>query len=114
MFTYDTLEGYRATLARLPDDIVLAIATRLSPEGMDDGNTCVCGWVIREAIAREVLAPAEDQNALRVDIRENCQQRFGGTWDDWSSVFLGVCADANQSIVEEALMDRIMEAALRA
>lgn len=108
---YDILEGYRRTLDRIPDDIVLAIATRLSDETMIDGDMCICGWAIREAVAREVQKDAVDVSWRDYGaVRRECVERFGGTYGEWNDIFLGVCND-ERPLIEAALMDRIMVAA---
>lgn len=109
--------AFRATLDRLPDEIALAIGSRLFDLG--EPMQCVCGWAVREAIAREVAVTADDVSESMVygpdfngsGVKEQCVQRFGGTDDDWDDIFGGVCDHRAAPLIEEALFDRVMAAA---
>lgn len=105
--------GYRATLDLLPDEIALAIGLHVYDEGtLADHHTCVCGWVVREALAREANRDPEE-----IGSSETAQwsggfalaRRFGGDYDEWRSIFNGVCHD-DAPLIEEALFDRVMAA----
>lgn len=102
--------AFRATLDRLPDEIALAIGLRLTDDraALFDGTTCLCGWAIREAIARETGA---DAGEVITDICTNrrCRERFGGSQTEWDDIYGGILRFTAQ--VEEALFDRVMAAA---
>lgn len=101
-----TARTYLKTLRRIPDDIVLSMATReINPY---DNATCVCGWAIREAIARTVGADAANVTApMFADAR--CAERFGGSDDEWFHLFDNI--QYEPEVVESAFARRVMEAA---
>lgn len=99
---------YLKTLRRIPDDIVLSVATReivdISP------SQCVCGWAIRESIARAANMPAEEV-IVTFPVTWRCENAFGGTDEEWSAIFLGICDEAQAPRIEAAFVIRVMEAA---
>lgn len=106
----------RKTLDLLPDEIALAIGLRVFD--LESRESCVCGWAIREAIAREVNVDPEDVQRW---VFENgwtntnavLAERFGGTVVEWNEIFSGVTDHHRAPLVEEALFDRVMAAALK-
>lgn len=108
--------AFRRTLDRLPDEIALAIGLRVFHEY--DGAACVCGWAIRETIARETNVDPDLVNApttpsgWRYTVTEELGRRFGGTDSEWNAIFGGVCNPSEASRIEEALFDRVMAASL--
>lgn len=102
--------AFRKTLDRLPDEIALAIGLHVyDKETLDYGQSCVCGWIVREAIARETGRDPEEVHTDRP--RFDIVDRFGGTFDDWDQIFTGVCEPDRAALIEEALFDRVMAAA---
>lgn len=79
------------TFMRLPRDILLAIAGRdIQPRRWD---RCVCGWIFRESLARELGRPASEVNLDTVASSyppSECAHRYGGTYDEWLNVYAGV------------------------
>lgn len=102
--------NYLRTIRRIPDRIILAIASRdVIPSSP---TSCICGWAIRESLARASNMDAEKIDAYtRVDsVVDACADRFGGTWEEWDAVFRGI-AGVEAPLIEEAFVDRVMEAA---
>lgn len=98
---------YLATLTRLPDDIVLAVMGR----DLDLGYPyeCVCGWAVRESIARELgIAASDVASGIQLPnlIVVECANRFGGSVDEWDRIFIGVCND-QMPLIEEAMARRL-------
>lgn len=107
----EPVNAYHATLRRVPDDIILAVGSR--EIDMGDGNTCVCGWVIREHIARLTAAAPESIDAYANygtdgNPRRKCTDAFGGTDEEWSRVYLA--PSWKIADLEIALAQRIKEA----
>lgn len=105
--------AFRRTLDRLPDEIALAIGLRVFEVG--DPCACVCGWAVREAIAREtnlVEWPDADTNADgETEFSQNgLARRYGGDRREWDAIFTGVCHPFLAEKIEEALFDRVMAA----
>jgi hypothetical protein len=104
-----TTEKYLTTLRRIPDDIILSIASReVVPIQC---SQCICGWGAREALARVRGVDADD--ILRVDGFEfetwkTCHQVFGGEVNEWCDVFTDIYSGPD---VEDAFVTRVMEAA---
>lgn len=108
--------AFRATLDRLPDEIALAIGLHVyDEETLSSGNTCVCGWVLREALARECgIAPENTPSVDGLTLRDSLMARFGGSFEEWSEIYWGVTRQYAAPLIEEALFDRVMAAALAA
>lgn len=97
---------YFHTLMRVPRDVILAVVAREILLG--DGDTCVCGWVLREAIARCAKLAAEQvavSNRLDRQLAERCNipsstslgdvpalcaAMFGGSTGEWKLIYYGV------------------------
>ena len=96
---------YLTTLRRVPADIILSVATR--DINLRDANTCVCGWVIREAIARRDNVDAEDafSDAFHADA---CRAAFGDTGDEWDAIYFGVSYEC-APLIERAFVERVLE-----
>lgn len=101
---------YLNTLRRIPDDIVLSMASRdVNP---NNGNTCICGWAIRESVARALNCDAEATSVLDIlAIDRNLANAFGGTKDEWASLYFDAGMYGYPAAVEEAFTRRVMEAA---
>lgn len=101
---------YLKTLRRVPDDIILSVATRrivpISPEA------CICGWVLRESLARMAntdaahVDPYANSNASVVS---GCTEQFGGEWQDWDNIFCGIGTRRAGEDIEFAFVDRVLE-----
>lgn len=101
---------YLRTLRRIPGPIILSVATReIVP---NDSEACICGWGIREYLARASQRDAADvipYNEVST-IVEACAEKFGGSQYEWGRLFHGVI-DRDAALIEEAFVDRVMEAA---
>ena len=97
---------YLTTLRRVPADIILSVATR--DINLDDGNTCVCGWVIREAFARRDNVDAEDTGKKLWWVSVKCPDEFGGEYDEWDAIYMGV-TDKRAPLIERAFVERVLE-----
>lgn len=109
MTTYQT---YLTTLRRVPDDIVLSVATREME--MSSGETCLCGWFVKEQVGRllnmdpEAVDPFADVPGIRAfSPNYKASEMFGGGWEEWSSLYNG--AEWDTSAVEEAFVERVLE-----
>lgn len=98
------------TLRRIPDDVVLAMAT--VKYTMGEGACCVVGWAVRQ----DLLAATGEDDAWMFGAIPRAVERFGGTYDEWNDIFSGVCYDetrkAHMSLpeIELAFVQRIDEA----
>lgn len=109
-----TYQQYLKTLRRVPDDEILSVATREME--MTDGKTCLCGWVIREHIARitgqapEDVYPYNDAadfgEAWSPD--ERCAEFFGGSRAEWNALYEGVYKEP-APLIERAFVERVLE-----
>jgi hypothetical protein len=66
------------TLRRIPDDVILTMATRQF--FMGDPDECVVGWAIRD-----MGLPQKSYD------EHEAVTAFGGTYDEWRDVYIGVC-----------------------
>lgn len=96
---------YLATLRRIPDDIFLAIFSHDFDEG--DGDRCVCGWAMREGIARVLGVDADATDETNYESYETCQRFFGGDEREWLDLYYD--AASRSSEVEMAVVDRLNE-----
>ena len=110
------LEQYLDTLERIPDDVLLSALTRDMELGHP--STCLCGWVLREQMAKVAGVDAADVNADKWDyylsgdrwtVPAKCAAKFGGTYEEWAEIFHGVC-DYRAPTIERALALRVLEA----
>ena len=109
--------SYLGTLRRIPDDIVLAIFAQDFYEGAND--RCVCGWAVRERMARQFNAPPENVRLPQVPVMDGspvlcdedsfvvAQHLFGGSCEEWRALWDGAAWDT--FAVEEAVVDRLNE-----
>jgi hypothetical protein len=88
-------EPYLKTLRRLPDDVVLDMATREFEMGL--GDTCVCGWALRAGLS---LANGETPDEVQLfggpslrdtAVTEDLAKEFGGQRGEWEDIWDGVC-----------------------
>lgn len=75
------------TLTLVPDDVILATLSR--DINVNDGNRCVCAWVLRESIAR---IRGTDASSVFIDSRpwETLHMIYGGNVEKWRNIYLGV------------------------
>lgn len=102
---------YLTTLRRIPDEIILSIATQdLEP---DYGSRCICGWAIREVLAIAAGVDAEEVTLDSSDIPvvDRCLAAFGGLSHEWGNLFWDIAASKTAPLVEEAFAQRVLEAA---
>lgn len=113
----ENLQGYRQTLDTIPDSVALAIGLRVfNPM---DGETCVCGWVLREAIREEMGLTDAESVRLGVggDVYSELESRFPAQKyplsSDWYAIYSDILLPDYLPLIEEALFDRVMAAATR-
>lgn len=97
---------YLNTLRRIPNHLILALATRELI--LDDASACLCGWAWRENLIATVGHDADGGCEPNSEVR--CQEAFGGSTREWKRVFGGVVGVAMPD-VEEAFARRVMECA---
>jgi hypothetical protein len=105
-------------LRRVDDDVILSVATRALDMGI--GDSCLCGWVVREGLARlGSLASPDDREAYndwrfareRVPTAYDlCADLYGGDRDDWWKVYTGANEGSLFPHVEAAFVQRVDEA----
>ena len=106
-----TEQSVLETLRRVPDRIILATMGRELDLGQ--GDTCLCGWCVREKLAEirnvgaSTVDPYADWNAGNP--RKQSQNLFGGTMQEWQNIYWGVM-DARMPIIERAFVRRVNEA----
>ena len=111
-----SVNRYLQTLRRVPDDIILSVATR--DVELDSFSDCVCGWVYREMRARAANTDAEVESvgsglfSTPTRITEGLAAKFGGVEEEWADIFWGV--EWHASEIELAFTDRVLEAVERA
>lgn len=111
------VRAYLSTLLLLPADIVLDIATR--DLDLENRETCLCGWALRDAIAKRRGITPERANVDRAahnpspydpdtvsGVVTGMEREFGGTFNEWDAIFRGV-TDYRMPIIEEAFLLRL-------
>jgi hypothetical protein len=111
-------KDYLKTLRRVPDDVILDVAGR--DIDLELPSTCVCGWVVRAALAqlRGTTPEAVDMENIGAmydaEYRDTLTGVYGGTVDEWNDVYYGVssCSDDPDSLahIERAFLHRVLEA----
>lgn len=102
--------AFRATLDLLPDAVALAIGLHVyDDDALRHGRTCVCGWAVREAIARQANVEADAVSGAGDPTR--CTEVFGGSVREWQDIWYGTIQSWAAPLIEEALFDRVMAAA---
>jgi hypothetical protein len=100
-----TYQPYLTTLRRIPADIVLALGARdIEPQSV---QRCLCGWAVREAIARAADLPAETIHSHTIITA--CVKQFGGGREEWSDIFYGVLRPNTMPAIERAFVERVLE-----
>jgi hypothetical protein len=103
--------GILATLRRIPDAIILDMATRRID--LFFSRSCICGWAMQATFN----APTDYDawyltHALSVRSRDEYFLRlvetYGGTPKQWYTLYRGIMDKT--AIVEAAFMDRVLEA----
>ncbi len=98
-------ETYLDTLRRIPDDIILAIGAQDFDECSFE--RCVCGWALRERLARELNVEPESVKAEIFTVPGRCSELFSGDYTEWHALFQGAMMDTLN--VETAFVDRLNE-----
>jgi hypothetical protein len=99
--------SYLATLRRIPDDVILSMATR--PIDLPHYNSCVCAWAARETYARKHNADAGDDLLQHTGLRLLEAQYGGDAETEWQRVNQAFRSDAESALLEEAFVDRVLE-----
>lgn len=88
---------YLKTLRRVPDDVILAVAGR--PLNLGDGESCLCGWFVREALARIRSVDATEIRGVEdgTTSYERCTDLYGGSQTEWYDIYAGVADEAEES-----------------
>lgn len=94
---------YLETLRRVPDDVILSVATR--EFDMPNPRTCLCAWLVREQLAQQHDTAADDEVGWAIDEKV----LFGGTSSEWAEIYVGVL-DRRLPAIELAFVDRVAEA----
>lgn len=113
------VNAYHATLRRVPDEIMLAVAAQ--DFNGNDGARCLCGWVVREYAGRLREIDPVQAGVRDVDGRpawesdEVAASVFGGTDAEWGEIYNAAGDEAvdatNFGELELAFTLRVMEAA---
>lgn len=101
------INAYHATLRRVPDDIILAVGSREIEA--ESSQQCLCGWVLRETIAKCAGIDAVDVE-YQNGVCGLLARRIGGSWLEWFQIFQGI-TDARVYDIELAFVARVREAA---
>jgi len=101
------IRGFLKTFRLVPEDIFLA--TMMHDFDMSDHKRCVCGWAVREAIAR--IQNVDATKILDIDASSNgtASMLFGGTYSEWSNIFHGVTDYNTLPLIETAIVRRLDE-----
>lgn len=115
---------FLTTLRRIPDEIVLSVASREME--MSKYARCLCGATVREyLVAFNGCADwnEADTKLFGTDSDKESAKLFGGTHDEWRDVYIGVLGQecptmpaedearkGKLSLIEEAFTLRVMEA----
>lgn len=97
-------------LRRVPDDIILALGCR--EFDMGDGDCCICGWAVREALARVRSVAAEQimgDDGWDCRAYSTCAALFGGSEEDWRRLYYDVDNPWKLPDIEAAFAQRLNE-----
>jgi hypothetical protein len=109
------------TLKRVPDDIVLATASR--DIELHSGNSCLVGTFVREKFVQMSTLDFEHTDANSApnmgatyycDVQKNAAELFGGTEKEWDFIFSGVVTPHLHGPIELAFVKRVDLAVKRA
>lgn len=108
-------------LRRVPDNIILAVASR--DLQLQRSDMCLCGWVVREALGQLLkMDPDKVDISGRLELpngrelysnpEDVCQEMFGGSADVWEEIYLGVTNEEYPAYadIERAFTNRVLEA----
>jgi hypothetical protein len=95
------------TLMLLPDDVVLDMAGR--ELDMYSGNRCLCGWALREVLAKAADLPPERFNVWEHtgNVPVALASQVGGTTAEWSEIFNDVMDSEKVKEIELAFVLRL-------
>lgn len=96
---------FLTTLRRIPDDVILSMATR--PIDLRNAYECVCGWAAREAVARERGVSADEFRDTWVV--PDLIRLMGGDQREWSRVNGAVENYESGDALEDAFVERVLE-----
>lgn len=104
-----TEDSVLKTLQRIPDRIILAVATR--DLELSDPYSCLCGWAIRESLAemRGMAASDVPYDSYGPTTME-CAEVFGGADREWTGIFSGVTRAESLPTIERAYVRRLDQA----
>lgn len=102
-------QSYLETLRNVPDDVVVRAAGHTLD--LQDPNRCICGWVLREAIATMRDVSVRNVNVLngKGTVAEQCSRIFGGTAAEWEAIYSGVTNKEVAPAIEAAFYQRVRE-----
>jgi hypothetical protein len=103
-----TYRQYLNTLRRVPDDIVLAVATRNVEPLFSD--RCLCGWFVREQVEQMTGSSADEMDLPYSATIPRCIESFGGTEAEWYRLFRDIYPEPTGASVERAFVERVLEA----
>lgn len=98
---------YLDCLRMVPSDVFLAVCLR--DFDMSTSNLCVCGWVVREALARFRNVDADEVTPFSDNSANDAYKFFGGDAGAWNKLFRDVTAPDYLPGVEEAFVTRLDE-----
>jgi hypothetical protein len=100
---------YLATLRRIPDDVILSMATR--PINLNSAAECVCGWAAREIVARQQNIDAEDAAPFDPTgvLADTLGDDAADWWGEWSRINGAGPGEESGDELEEAFVERVLE-----
>ena len=108
---YNSKQTYLDTLRNVPDGIILNAAGKTFD--LNHPDRCICGWVLREAIAalKDIPVRAVSVTTMsRATVPEQCSRIFGGTVAEWDAIYHGVTDPTRVKVIENAFYERVREA----
>jgi hypothetical protein len=103
-------QPYLRTLRRIPDDIILSMATR--PISVEEAFECVCAWAAQEIVADERnITPKKH---MGISITGTLYDRCGGTPAEWNAINHAHLYPGEPELLERAFVERVLEACANA
>ena len=111
------VQRYLTTLRRIPKEVRLSLGGRAFY--LNDVPSCLCGWAVRDALLAMSGVEVEEGayywhdavSTLGSSTAPRCVQLFGGSYEEWVDVFLGVTSAFRLPAIETAFTLAVMEAA---
>jgi hypothetical protein len=116
--TGEEISEYRflTTLQRIPDDVVRSISSHTFK--FESCDFCICGWSIREVVARRDGVNIENVSTISEGVSSlmpfTMSRFFGGSEQEWRSIYIGVVHEPYAKFVRSAWNRRISDAILNA